>query len=642
MRLHHRFALLFALVLCACDAPDELDLLDSRTASVRIFYNYTGTRTQNGLDPEIDNVLVQIIDRAKVRVDVAAMGFTRKPILDALERAYLRGVNIRFVGDGRHMESMNAGYMLMDFYNVPMTSGNQFHIMHNKFFIVDDRWVVTGTGNITSSEYDRNNNNYVVFDSPPVAADFRAEFEQMLAGRFGNSKQVIDNGRNYQVGDMRVELYFAPQEDAVGRLMQGVNEAQESVYFTIFAFTKDQIGSAIIAKHQEFMRYNACCDPDRAQERADSAELQATCPAVACQSTFKAKEVRGVVDRSQLHSNGPFHEFYRLVQFGVPVRLDGNDSSYLPGDYQAGGGRLHSKTITIDAGTSTAKFITGSFNWSSSATTANDETFMVLHGQRATDEIIPYFNSLWDMAKHLGTDYAGHPNGKVSTPSTDANGAFVPGSIIFNEVHWDGYNGLVDDSDFAGDLVYNDEFIELLNTTDQPIDLSLWIIGSKEDFILGFYPGTIIGPHERFLILDHNLSPFVDTIPQDQPHAFLNADFIMNMANDARFLRLNLRNADLFLQLMDSRGNVIDVVGNGGPAFAGGRTVEAGVIVNRSMERIHPPGPGDLATSWQPCSAAEGGANVGESFRAIVIATPGEPNASGDVYPPEDPAFRAP
>jgi phosphatidylserine/phosphatidylglycerophosphate/cardiolipin synthase-like enzyme len=647
-----RRALSSLLLLCAllsfaspaCAPPDDLDMLDGRSPRVRIFSNFTGTRTQNGLDPEIDNVIVQLIDLSKVRVDVAAMGFSRRPVLDALERAYLRGVTIRFVGDARHMESLNAGYMLMDFYNVPMTTGNQFHIMHNKFFIIDDRFVATGTGNITSSEFDRNNNNYIVIDSPPIAADFRAEFEQMLAGRFGNAKKFIDNGRLYQVGDTQVEVFFSPQEDAVGRLQQAIAEAQESVYFTIFAFTKDQVGAAFISKHREFTRYNACCDPSRDAERQADAELQSTCPVVACQQPFRSKEVRGVIDRSQLHSNGPFHELYRLLQFGVPMRLDGNDNSYLPGDYQAGGGRLHSKTLLIDPGTPTAKFITGSFNWSSAATTANDETLFALTGQRITDEMQPYFQTLWDMGKQLGNDYVGNPNGKVLPSRLDDSGQFIPGSVIFNEVHWDGYNGDIDTSDLGGDQVYNDEFIEILNTTDQPIDLTLWVIGSRDDFILGFYPGTIIGPYERFLILDHNLQPFVDTEPQDKPHAFANPDFVMNMANDARFLRLNLRNADLSLMLIDPRGHVIDVVGDSGPAFAGGRarTEDQTAIVNRSMERVHPPGPGDQPTSWVASPALRGGANVREPYRDIILATPGEPNAAGDIYPPENPSFRAP
>ena len=61
-----------------------------------------------------------------------------------------------------------------------------------------------------------------------------------------------------------------------------------------------------------------------------------------------------------------------------PSAWDGNDNSYQPGDYQAGGGRQHSKTLVIDGRTENPVILTGSLNWSSSATIANDETLLVL------------------------------------------------------------------------------------------------------------------------------------------------------------------------------------------------------------------------------------------------------------------------
>ena len=62
----------------------------------------------------------------------------------------------------------------------------------------------------------------------------------------------ISFGRFYQVGDTLVEVWFAPNEDVAGRMLELVNGAQDSVWFTIFAFTKDQVGSAFIRKQNEF------------------------------------------------------------------------------------------------------------------------------------------------------------------------------------------------------------------------------------------------------------------------------------------------------------------------------------------------------------------------------------------------------
>ena len=350
---------------CVSEVASD-DLAQAKSPKVKAFFNFSGTRWNNSQDPEVDDLTIQMIDRATSTIDFAVMGFSRRVVIDAIVRAHHRGVRLRFVGDGRHMEGGARGYLELDDLNIPMIVGNQFHIMHNKFFIIDDRFVLTGTGNITPTGFVRNNNNYVFIDSPAVAADFKDEFEQMFDGRFGNAKRPLQNGKSYQVGDTRVEVFFSPQEDAMGRILQGMDEATHSIYFMIFAFTKDQVGSRLIRKHQEFTTYNRCCDPSREAERSADAALMDGCIPLACEETFVRKEVRGVVDKSQLHSNGPYHEVYRLMVFGVPMRLDGNDNSRLPGDYQAGGGRLHSKTMISDAGTDHPKVLTGSFNWSSS------------------------------------------------------------------------------------------------------------------------------------------------------------------------------------------------------------------------------------------------------------------------------------
>lgn len=605
--------------------PDDME--DASSARVRFYFNDTGTRQQNQYNPPVDDMLIQHIDRARHKIDFAIMGFTRREVIDAMLRAHHRGVKLRFVGDTRHVEHGTAGYEEIDRLNIPMMVGNQYSIMHNKFFVVDDRFTITGTGNITPTGYDKNANNYVFIDSPEVSRDFTDEFEQMFEGRFGAAKVPIDNGNSYQVGDTRVEVLFSPQEDAMGKILEYVNGARYSVRFIIFAFTKDQVGSSLIRKHLDFSQYNRCCDPALASELTGAEISECQAEVVCEEGDFVPKIVTGVVDRSQLHSNGPYHESYRLLLYDVPMRLDGSDNSYQPGDYQAGGGRLHSKTMVIDEGTPYAKVVTGSFNWSSSATIANDETLLVLHGERATSATLDFWETHWERGKSFGVR------------DNDCLGRSPrPGDVVFNEIHWDGWNGENDPSDFGGDDVSNDEFIELLNTTGCPIDMSMWVIGGADDFVTGIYPGTIIGPYERFLLVDHNLAPYSDVVPQDEPSAFQNPDFVMNTANDARFLRLNLHNGRFYLQLKTPWGTVVDEAGNGGPPFAGGRSGS----VNRSMERLHPVQDGTQSNAWAACQLDQGTENVVERFRDRIIATPGVTNSQRAFPEAEDESFRAP
>lgn len=604
--------LLALLFLIACNPPpSKADLDSTRGHQVEVFFNDPGSRLQNIWTPDVVQVMVELIDSAQSSLDFAVMGFSHDEVVDAMQRAYDRGIPVRMVGDAGHL--YNAGYQMMLDRHIPMVVGNDAHIMHDKFMVVDGRFVLFSTANWTPTDLVHNSNNFAMIDSPEVAADFTAEFEQMFAGRFGHTKIEIDNGRQYQIGDTTMEVWFSPNEDALGRIQELIDASTESIRFTIFAFTKDQIGSAFI----------------RAQERYDEADAAA---GISLNLPYdQRRSVAGVIDQSQLHSNQQYHEVYRLLSAGIPLRMDGNDSSRQPGDYQAGGGRLHSKTMVIDAYGENPLVITGSFNWSSSATQSNDEFMVVMHGKRIAQVYDQYFEELYGVGRRMGEEFVGE------------NG-LKPGDITINEVMWYGAH--------PNDLEGFDEFIELKNNTDRDIELDLWQIANPDDFVVGLVPGSVLPANDTFLIVDHVLETYQDGAPQDRGTAYVTADLIVNAFNDNRQSRLYLKDTALELELRDPQGTAMDHIGDGGPAFAGG---PEGNSVVRSMERL-PNTDGTLPGSWKACSNAIGGALVSTTmvcieceedpssqdcrncsddgnmpiaatYRDIIIGTPGEPNS---------------
>lgn len=602
--------------------------------SVAVVFNAPGARAGAEKDIMAERFLVERIKSANSTVHAAIYGFSNREVIDALIDAYLRGVDVKIAGDARHFLYQERGYAAIQRHHIPLQLGNQWHIMHNKFFIIDDQFVFVGTGNITSTGFDRNNNNWVYMDSPYIAADFKAEFDQMFSGKFSTAKERIDNGNTYQVGDTEIEVCFSPQEDCMGRILEELDRAETDVNFTIFAFTKDQVGSRFIRKHREFQEYN------EANGFADLPPVN-----LDDRSQQQPRRVTGIFDRSQIHGNFLYHEVYRMVAMGIPSRLDANENSRVPGDYQAGGGRLHSKTMMIDVfsdvievedlATTTGgpRVISGSFNWSSAATIANDEVMLILRGDRITQEYYGEFERMWGGGKETSQAMCNYMKDYPLTGLPLCAKDVDPGDILISEVHWDGWNGERDPSDRTGsrDDIVDDEFIELHNTTDVPINLSLWTITNGYDFKVGFTPGTVIMPGDYFLVLDHNIVPYSDTEPQRGETAFKNAHYVMNIPNDPRMPRMNLQNSNLRLELVDSTGRTIDVAGDYGPPFEGGR-VNIGTPNERnySMERIIVDGDGgDGAerSNWQRCQRDTGGENVSDDFKSFIIATPGEPNS---------------
>lgn len=613
-----RGLLLLAVVLssaaCGLDDPGDLETLE--TPRVEVFFNSPGFKRGTEFNRKPSEFITERIDAANVSIDAAVYGFNKQNIVDALVRAHYRGVRVRLVADAGEYSRGSYGYDIMEQHKVPIQTGNQFHIMHDKFFVIDDRFVFVGTGNISNSEFTYNNNNWLWIDNDEHADLYTAEFEQMFAGRFSAAKHPTTLPNRFQIGDTEVEVYFSPQDDAMGKILEELKNVDTSIYFTIFAFTKDQVASEFIARQREFEAFNEANGFD------DLPPLE------------RPKGVVGVLDRSQLHGNGQYHQGYRLAANGIPMRLDGNENSGLPGDYQAGGGRLHAKTMILDAGTPNARVISGSFNWSSAATISNDEILIILRGERITNQYLEEFYNIWDNGKDISSAMCLLMKDNEELTCDDE---VEQGDVVISEVHFDGWNGERDPSDHncsgaANDLdcrrrVTNDQFVELYNTTDKPINLSMWTLSNGQDVIMGFTPGSVIDPGEYFLVLDHNTVPLSERDPQRGEHAFTNPDFVLNTANDPRFRRLNLKNGSMQLELRNTRQVVIDRAGDGSPAYFGGREGDT----NYSMERIIAAdgnvGDGDVRSSWKQCAASEGGENVNEAFRSFIIATPGEPNS---------------
>ena len=590
MRTRILAAVGMALVAGCNPPPDRVDIEGTEGGRIDVFFNDPGTRAQNLWDPDAVDVMIEMIDGATASIHFAVMGFSEPRVVDAFERAYDRGIDVQMVGDAGHL--YNNGYQRFIDRHIPMQVGNLNHIMHDKFMVVDDRFVFCGTANWTPTDLIRNSNNFVVIDSPEVAADFEDEFTQMYNGLFGHNKLEFDNGRRYQVGDTEVEVWFSPNEDAMGRIREVLVEAEESVRFTIFAFTKNEVGSDFIRLQEGFLQ----------QDLADG--VAANADEWAQLAPRDRRTVAGVVDQSQLHSNGQYHEAYRLLAAGIPMQLDGNDNSRQPGDYQAGGGRLHSKTMVIDAHGANPTVITGSFNWSASATSSNDEFLLVMRGPRVAQMFDVYFEQLYLSGRHFGEDSV-------------ADGTVAYGDVVVNEVMWYGVHSESEDG--------FDEYIELRNTTDHDIDLSMWQISNETDVVVGLPPGSVIPAGGTFLILDHVNEEYMDGRPQDEWSAYLYGDLVVNSFNDNRQHRLYLKDGSLELILRDPGGVVIDHAGDGGAAFAGGPDSGAGVV--RSMERRAVPGHGYEAANWYACTLDEGAGVTNPDLAGEVLGTPGTGNS---------------
>ncbi len=131
--------------------------------------------------------------------------------------------------------------------------------MHNKFAVVDGKWVFTGSWNFTvtglygteenmqNDVLGGNTQHVVELNSTNLASVFKTEFDEMWGSSGLTPDPVVSNyhGRKtdntihtVDVGGREVEVYFSAGDDAIGQMASYVkNEADYSSYFNIFAWS---------------------------------------------------------------------------------------------------------------------------------------------------------------------------------------------------------------------------------------------------------------------------------------------------------------------------------------------------------------------------------------------------------------------
>ena len=169
-----RSALLIAVFLGLAPAFAQTSV----TATGRIYY---------GPAPGFDQIDIQLINRARQRIDFALYSISNAGVIEALSDAAKRGVKLRI-----YIEPSQRGMFdsklppafatLLRHPNVQAKFKAAEHdLMHFKTYHVDGRVLRSGTANFTTSALRRQDNDIVIYESPQAVAAFISVFEKMWA-----------------------------------------------------------------------------------------------------------------------------------------------------------------------------------------------------------------------------------------------------------------------------------------------------------------------------------------------------------------------------------------------------------------------------------------------------------------------------
>ena len=322
--------------------------------NIKIFFQDLNTiyKPNNRCDTKACKTLKKEIENSKQSIDFAVYGINNQPeILNALIHAQNRGVKIRWVCD--FDKRNNNYYPDLDFLKNKIKSfttdenydkSNTPAIMHNKFFIFDNKKVWTGSSNITGTDLTEFNANYsILITSNKIAEQYKNEFEQMYNGFFHTDKQKQNKDIVVPDNNTKIKVLFSPQDKIIdNEIITIIQKAKKSIYIPIFFITHKEIKDELIKAHK------------------------------------RGIDIKVINDATNAHSKYTIHK--ELRKSGIKVKTE---------NYA---GKMHMKAMFVDGRIS----IIGSMNFTKSANNKNDENIIIIDNEEIARYFQKTFIYLWN------------------------------------------------------------------------------------------------------------------------------------------------------------------------------------------------------------------------------------------------------
>jgi phosphatidylserine/phosphatidylglycerophosphate/cardiolipin synthase-like enzyme len=317
--------------------PDEF--------SIEMYFTDPGKDEKPSPGWDLINTLTADIDSAQRSIDIAMYNFSLREAGDALIKAAHRGVQVRIAVDSDSLDGMQlqrlkkAGFYIL--------GDRRESLMHNKYLIIDDRIIWTGSMNLTFSGAMEDENVMARIVSPELAANYAGKFNTIFnEDKFGPESRLKTIRTEFAFSGLPLENYFSPEDVIDSRLVSLVDSAEESVHLLAYSFTLDHLADALIRADRRGVTVSGVFDED---------------------STFKNQGT----------------DFEKLRQAGLDVRLDGDP------------GLMHIKAIIVDGET----VVFGSYNFTASAENRNDENVLLVTDKELAGSFMQAFNRIYQKSK---------------------------------------------------------------------------------------------------------------------------------------------------------------------------------------------------------------------------------------------------
>jgi phosphatidylserine/phosphatidylglycerophosphate/cardiolipin synthase-like enzyme len=281
-------------------------------------------------EDDCEKEILKALDKAEKSIHCAFYDIDVEIIIGLLDEKN-KIIDVKLVVDGDNFNFVEH----LDFSR----NANSSSLMHNKFCIIDNKTILTGSLNPTENGVKKNNNNLIIIDSYYLSKNYEDEFKELWNHTYGKGNKAKFN--EVYINNKRIENYFCPEDNCAYHVEQEIKKANQSIYFMTFSFTHPSIATEIVLKH------------------------------------CKGIEVKGIIEARQASK---YSKFKLLDYQEIKIIKDNNKAN------------MHHKVFIIDNKT----VITGSFNPTKNADNRNDENILIIEDRMIAKEFLDEFEKLYN------------------------------------------------------------------------------------------------------------------------------------------------------------------------------------------------------------------------------------------------------
>ena len=174
--------------LAKADAGQRFQVLDWLEGTVKTLHpaenlpaggKREGAKSYFSPDDNCVGKITEMFGTARASVDVCVFTITDNRIVDAMERAHRRNVQVRVSSDDD--KAMDAGSDIdrLERMGIPVRVDRSEHHMHHKFAIFDKSKLLTGSYNWTRSASLHNEENFLITTARALLKDFTRMFDKL-------------------------------------------------------------------------------------------------------------------------------------------------------------------------------------------------------------------------------------------------------------------------------------------------------------------------------------------------------------------------------------------------------------------------------------------------------------------------------